>query len=53
MSKFIEIVPGIEVRPEYVIKKSVVSYNGKLIYKIKVKEDKEYEVTKQVFDSIK
>lgn len=50
--KFIEIVPDIKVRPEYIIKKQILSYNGKYLYKIKVLNDREYEVTEEIFNQI-
>lgn len=52
MEKFIEVKPGIEIRPEYIVKKEVLTMEAGVFYHIKVLGDKEYCVEKEVFDKI-
>jgi hypothetical protein len=54
MKRFIEIKPGIWIRPEYVVRKEVIrmKYSGNVFYHIKVLSDEEYEVDKEIFDQI-
>lgn len=53
MKEFIEIRFGVEVRPEYVVRKEIRVRDGKYVYYVKVLGDKEYEVTEDTYNSIK
>ena len=52
MKEFIEILPGIKIRPEYVVRKETHYHDDELFYIIKVLGDKEYYVTAEVFYQI-
>ena len=53
MKEFIEISDGIEVRPEFIVKKEKTAYRDHYVYTIKILGDKEYDVSEKVFNSIK
>ena len=52
MKEFIEILPGIKIRPEYVVRKEVRCNGDEVLYIIKVLGDKEYYIPKKIYIQI-
>ena len=52
MKEFIEILPGIKIRPEYVVRKEIRYDGDRKIFLIKVLGDREYYVPEEIYIQI-
>ena len=52
MKEFIEILPGIKIRPEYVVRKEIRYDGDRKIFLVKVLGDREYYVPEEIYIQI-